>query len=132
MWPKDFSTTLFQPGQDHLVSLIYRDDQCAILVNHQVLAYFQGSRHNGTLNRLGAWTEQGAIKVVLDDLRFWNLGGGSVSATPPPTQTPVPSPGTEGKQAWNVKALIKLLVMSATYRQASTVTAEKCSPSIPR
>jgi len=39
-------------------------------------------------------------------------------------QTPVPSPGTEGKQAWNVKALIKLLVMSATYRQASTVTAE--------
>ena len=39
-------------------------------------------------------------------------------------QTPAQSPGTEVKQAWNVKALVKLMVMSATYRQSSAVTPD--------
>jgi hypothetical protein len=39
-------------------------------------------------------------------------------------QTPMTSPGGNDTHAWNVKALLKLLVMSATYRQSSVVTPE--------
>ena len=34
----------------------------------------------------------------------------------------VNSPGANDAQPWNVKAFVKLIVMSATYRQASAVT----------
>ena len=39
-------------------------------------------------------------------------------------QTPAKSPLTGAEQAWNVKALVKQMVMSATYRQSSAVTPE--------
>ena len=34
------------------------------------------------------------------------------------------TPGTDGKRAWDVKALVRLIVTSAAYRQASAVTPE--------
>ncbi len=39
-------------------------------------------------------------------------------------QTPVKSPLSGAEHAWNVKSLVKLMVMSATYRQSSAVTPE--------
>jgi len=39
-------------------------------------------------------------------------------------QTPVKSPLTGVEHGWNVKALVKLMVMSAAYRQSSAVTPE--------
>lgn len=39
-------------------------------------------------------------------------------------QSPGRSPGSDESHAWNVKALVKLMVMSATYRQSSGVVGE--------
>src|SRR5439155_10791088 len=42
----------------------------------------------------------------------------------PPRLTPLPSDGSRAAAPWDVKAFLKLLVTSATYRQSSRVTPQ--------
>jgi hypothetical protein len=86
------TTSLLHHSEANLITVAYLGDECVIWVNHQVLAHFFDQQHNGTINRLSAHTDQGTLKVGIDDLKFWVLeeAGQAGMPTPAPTQQAAP------------------------------------------
>ncbi len=87
-------TSLLNLGEANLVTVAYLEDECVIWINHQVLAHFFDQQHNGTINRLSAHTDQGSIKIGIDDLKFWILQEGNQAAMP------TPAPTQQAAQPW--------------------------------
>jgi hypothetical protein len=80
------TTSFLNLGEANLITVAYLEDECTIWINHRVLVHFFDQQHNGTVNRLGAHTDQGMLKVMIDDLKFWILEAGGLSPTPAPTR----------------------------------------------
>jgi serine/threonine protein kinase len=72
-------------NQFHTLMLIAIDDQFAIYLDDEPLAYFEDSRLAGQENALGAFstysyrTNGAALKVDMDNIQFWNLEGAEFS-----------------------------------------------------
>ena len=81
------TTSLLEQGESNLVTVAYLGDNCIIWINHQILVQFNDQQHNGTVNRLVTHTDQGTVKVVIDDLRFWVLEEGDQAGMPTPAPT---------------------------------------------
>jgi tetratricopeptide (TPR) repeat protein len=88
------TTSLLEQGEANLVTVAYLGDECVIWINHQVLVHFYDQQHNGTINRLSAHTDQGMLKVIIDDLKFWILQEGNQAAMP------TPAPTQQAAQPW--------------------------------
>jgi hypothetical protein len=60
-------------SQSNTFTFVSQDAKFAVLLNGELVAYFSEVYATGAINSIDVKSEQGLVKVVIDNLKFWKL-----------------------------------------------------------